>query len=271
LDPASGIGIGVAVLSLFLAMILEGGNPVAFIQPTAMMIVFGGTIGVMIASSGIKNVTAMMKLMFVSMTYKKKAIDKAAVIKTIAGMAEKARREGLLALEDEAEGIDDPFIRKGIALVVDGTDPELVKDILESDLDAMEARHSQQNGLFATAGGFAPTLGIIGTVMGLVHVLENLSDPASLGPAISTAFIATFYGVASANLVYLPLGYKLKKISHEEIHARTMIIEGIVSIQAGDNPRVVEEKLKTFLDPKERASLEGGKRGEDERELARAA
>jgi chemotaxis protein MotA len=272
-DPATAIGIGFSVVSLFVAMILEGGNPVAFIQPTAMMIVFGGTTGVLIASSGIKNVTSMFKLTLVSMQYKSKAIDKPDVIRTIGRMADKARREGLLALEDEAESVSDPFIKKGISLVVDGTDPELVKDILESDLDAMESRHAQQSGLFQTAGGFAPTLGIIGTVMGLVHVLENLSDPGSLGPAISTAFIATFYGVASANLYYLPVGNKLKKITHDEVHARTMIIEGIVSIQAGDNPRVVEEKLKTFLTPAERALLEGGD-GKDEaadEPLAKAA
>jgi chemotaxis protein MotA len=269
-DPATGIGIGAAVVSLFMAMILEGGNPVAFMQPTAMMIVFGGTTGVMIASSGVKCVVTMLKLTFVSMTYKGKAINKSEVIRTISGMAEKARREGLLALEDEAENVDDAFIKKGISLVVDGTDPELVKDILESDLDAMEARHSQQASLFQNAGGFAPTLGIIGTVMGLVHVLENLSNPNSLGPAISTAFIATFYGVASANLYYLPIGNKLKKITHEEVHARTMIIEGIVSIQAGDNPRVVEEKLKTFLDPTERAAYDAA--GEDGgRDMAAAA
>jgi chemotaxis protein MotA len=271
LDPATGIGIGAAVASLLVAMVMEGGNPIAFMQPTAMLIVFGGTIGVMIASSGIRNVVGMAKLTIVSMTYRSRAIDKAAVVTTIAGMAEKARREGLLALEDEAEDVDDAFIRKGVALVVDGTDPELVKDILESDLDAMEARHAQQNGLFATAGGFAPTLGIIGTVMGLVHVLENLSNPTTIGPAISTAFIATFYGVASANLFYLPVGNKLKRISHDEIHARTMIIEGIVSIQAGDNPRVVEEKLKTFLDPVERASLQEQREAPPQGGLARAA
>jgi len=270
LDPATGIGIGFSIISLFVAMILEGGNPVAFIQPTAGMIVFGGTTGVLIASSGIKPVINMFKLTFVSMTYKGKAIDKLEVIKTISTMAEKARREGLLALEDEAENVEDPFIKKGISLVVDGTDPELVKDILESDLDAMEARHSQNVGLFQNAGGFAPTLGIIGTVMGLVHVLENLSNPATLGPAISAAFIATFFGVASANLYYLPVGNKLKKISHDEVHARTMIIEGIISIQAGDNPRVVEEKLKTFLDPTERAAMspEAETAGEELREAA---
>jgi chemotaxis protein MotA len=273
-DPATAIGIAFAIISLLLGMILEGGNPVAFIQPTAAMIVFGGTTGVLIASSGIKPVMSMFKLTLVSMKYKGKAIDKPDVLRTIGRMADKARREGLLALEDEAESISDPFIKKGIGLVVDGTDPELVKDILESDLDAMEARHAQQSALFQNAGGFAPTLGIIGTVMGLVHVLENLSNPDTLGPAISMAFIATFYGVASANLYYLPVGNKLKKISHEEVHARTMIIEGIVSIQAGDNPRVVEEKLRTFLTPAEREAFDAAAGTSDDAEspsLAKAA
>ena len=245
-----------------MAMILEGGNPVAFMQPTAMMIVFGGTTGVMIASSGVKCVITMLKLTFVSMTYKGKAINKSEVIRTISGMAEKARREGLLALEDEAENVDDAFIKKGISLVVDGTDPELVKDILDLDVESMAGRHHENASLFTHASGFAPTIGIIGTVMGLVHVLENLSNPASLGPAISAAFIATFLGVASANLCYLPVANKLKELSTQEADARTMMIEGILSIQAGDNPRIVEEKLKTFLEPGERKHFEeeGGAR-----------
>src|SRR5262249_20312368 len=155
----------------------------------------------------------------------------------------------LLALEEGSAAIDDDLLRKGVMLVVDGADPELVKDVLESDVEAMGARHARGAALFATAGGFAPTLGIIGTVMGLVHVLGNLNDPASLGPAISTAFIATFYGVASANLVYLPIANKLREISHHELTTRAMIIEGIISIQAGDNPRIVQEKLETFLEP----------------------
>jgi chemotaxis protein MotA len=257
MDPATLIGIGLAGAALLVGVILEGGNPMAFIAPSAFLIVFGGTAGAMVASAGIKPFLQMPKLMIASMKYKSAMIDKVASIRTIVGMAEKARREGLLSLEEETQTLSDPFLRKGISLVVDGTDPELVKDILESDLDAMEARHSRQAGLYMTMGGFAPTLGIIGTVMGLVHVLENLSDPGTLGPAISTAFIATFYGVSSANLVFLPIGNKLKRISHDEVHARTMLIEGVISIQAGDNPRVVEEKLRTFLDPAERVQLTG--------------
>ena len=152
--------------------------------------------------------------------------------------------------------VDDPFLSKGLRLVVDGTDPELVKDILDLDVESMAGRHHENAALFTHASGFAPTIGIIGTVMGLVHVLENLSNPASLGPAISAAFIATFLGVASANLCYLPVANKLKELSTHEADARTMMIEGILSIQAGDNPRIVEEKLKTFLEPGERKHFE---------------
>jgi len=268
MDPGTLAGIGLAFGAIFASMILEGGSPASIMLIPPIVLVFGGTLGAAMAGGMLKDflgIVGSFQRVFLG-----KAVASDSLVDNIVKLAEKARREGLLALEDEAENVEDPFIKKGISLVVDGTDPELVKDILESDLDAMEARHSQQASLFQNAGGFAPTLGIIGTVMGLVHVLENLSDPNSLGPAISTAFIATFYGVASANLYYLPIGNKLKKITHEEVHSRTMIIEGIVSIQAGDNPRVVEEKLKTFLDPAERAALEGGgDQGDDG--LAKAA
>ena len=205
-------------------------------------------------------VLQMPKLMIVSMKYKGTTIDKAASIRTIVGMAEKARREGLLALEDETADARRPVHQKGISLVVDGTDPELVKDILESDLDAMEARHAAGRPVHEM-GGFAPTLGIIGTVMGLVHVLENLSNPARSAPPSRPRSSRRSTAWPRRTSYYLPIGNKLKKISHEEVHARTMIIEGIVSIQAGDNPRVVEEKLKTFLDPAERAADERGEQG----------
>jgi chemotaxis protein MotA len=268
MKAATAIGIGAGTFALLFASMMEGTQPMAFFNIPALIIVLVGTGAATLSSVGMetmKKIPSLYKLAFGP-----PELDMRGRVELIVSLAEQARREGLLALDAQLSEIDDEFTRKGLQLVVDGTDPELVKDILESDLDAMEARHSQQASLFQNAGGFAPTLGIIGTVMGLVHVLENLSDPNSLGPAISTAFIATFYGVASANLYYLPIGNKLKKITHEEVHSRTMIIEGIVSIQAGDNPRVVEEKLKTFLDPAERAAYDGAK-DEGGRDMAAAA
>src|SRR5256885_1074278 len=162
------------------------------------------------------------------------------------------RRDGLLALEEELENIDDEFLKKGLQLVVDGTDPDLVREILEAEIEGMTARHRHGAEPFDKAGGFAPTMGIIGTVMGLVHVLQNLSLPETLGPAISSAFIATLMGVGSANVIYYPIAYRLKALSKVEADARAMILEGILAIQAGDNPRIVTEKLLSFVPPEAR-------------------
>jgi chemotaxis protein MotA len=263
-DPGTIIGLVLGVVGVFVALFLEGGNPAAFILPSPLALIILGTLGVVMASTGLKPTLRIPKLYIKAMTGT--TPDRPRAIRTLVGLAERARREGLLALEEEAGSIDDQFLAKGLRLVVDGTDPELVKDILDLEVEAMAGRHHENASIFTHAAGFAPTIGIIGTVMGLVHVLENLSDPNSLGPAISSAFIATFFGVSSANLIYLPVANKLKELSTHEADARTMMIEGILSIQAGDNPRIVEEKLKTFLDPGERRTFEseGGALGQKE-------
>ena len=167
----------------------------------------------------------------------------------LVGYAEQARRDGLLALDEQLASIEDPYTRKGLQLVVDGTDPDLVADVLEAENDAMRKRHGAATQPFEKAGGYAPTMGIIGTVFGLVHVLSNLSKPETLGPSISAAFIATLLGIASANIVYLPIAARLKQLSQEELHFRAMTLEGILAIQAGDNPRVVAEKLIAYVPP----------------------
>src|SRR6185437_7298295 len=170
-------------------------------------------------------------------------------VSELVGYAESARRDGLLALDEVTQTIDDQFTKKGLQLVVDGTDPDLVADILEAEVSAMKKRHAAMAQPFDKAGGYAPTMGIIGTVFGLIHVLAHLDAPETLGPSISSAFVATLIGVASANVFYLPVATKLKQISEEELHARALVLEGILSIQAGDNPRVVQEKLITFVPP----------------------
>ena len=161
--------------------------------------------------------------------------------------AEKARREGLLALEDGIKDVDDPFLKKGIEMAVDGTDPEQLAEILEAEIYAKKQAGMVPAKFMGNMGGFSPTLGIIGTVLGLVIVLQHLSDPASLGPHIASAFIATLYGVAAANLCYLPLGKKMARIAETEAHHQEMIVEGILAIQAGSNPRVIQQKLTAFL------------------------
>ena len=178
-------------------------------------------------------------------------------------LAEKARRDGLLALEDDLSQIEDAFTRRGLQLVVDGVESDLVIAILQAESDGMAARHARNAKMFATAGGFAPTIGVLGTVLSLVHVLENLSSPAGLGKSIAGAFLATLYGVGSANLIFLPIGNRLKDMSSQEVSYREMLLEAILSIQAGDNPRMLAEKLETFVAPSQRGQEDEAKDGKD--------
>jgi chemotaxis protein MotA len=251
------IGIGATFAVLLVAVMMEGGNPMAFIDIPAFLIVIGGTTGATVASTqaaALGTAVKTAKLAFTGVL-----IDHAAASRQMVKLAEKARKDGLLALENDLAEIPDEYTRKGLQLVVDGADSDLVRSILQSEIDGMAERHSMNAKFFATAGGFAPTLGILGTVMALVHVLEHLDAPASLGKAISGAFIATLYGVGSANLVFLPISNKLKEISGAEVEYRTMLLEGILSIQAGDNPRLLAEKLESFVPPGERRAAQAEK------------
>ncbi len=248
------IGIGMAFVVLFLAVIMEGGSPASLLNIPALLIVCGGTAGATLASTSMAQFKKLPKLY-------KKAIkpdeqDPGAAIDQLVKLAEKARREGLLALERDLKELDDEFAKKGLQLVVDGTDSTLVRSILQSEIDSMSARHAANAKIFQTGGGFAPTLGILGTVLSLVHVLENLSDPGSLGHSIAGAFLATLYGVGSANLIYLPVGNRLKELSGEEQTHCYLLLEAILSIQAGDNPRLLREKLETFLSPDQKAGAQ---------------
>src|SRR6201994_1094529 len=259
MKASSAIGIAIAILGLFLGPTMEGSNVFAIINPSAMLIVLCGTLGATIVGanfSAIKGIPKSYMMVFNSPVH-----DLNAMVAELVGYAESARRDGLLALDEQTSSIEDPFTRKGLQLVVGGTDPELVADILDAENSAMKKRHATGRQPFEKAGGYAPTMGIIGTVFGLIHVLAHLDAPATLGPSISSAFIATLIGVASANVIYLPIGTKLKMLSAQEAHARQLVIEGILSIQAGDNPRVVQEKLATFVAPGLRAGADADKAG----------
>ena len=253
------IGLGVAMLCLFLGPTMEGAKVMAIINPPAMLIVLGGTLGATIAGTSMAAVMNIPKLY--KKTFTPDTPDLAAKVHELVGFAEAARRDGLLALDEKLSTVEDEYTRKGMQLVVDGTDADLVADILESENSAMRKRHSAATQPFEKAGGYAPTMGIIGTVFGLVHVLENLSAPETLGPLISSAFIATLIGVASANVIYLPVAARLKGLSQEELHARAMILEGILGIQAGDNPRVVGDKLMAYVPPALRTAPDGAPAG----------
>lgn len=223
-------------------------------SPTAAIIVFGGTIAVTFVAFPMEAVLSLPKLM--AQAFKNSPLNASTMIPQLVALAEKARREGLLALEADIANATDDFFKKGIQLVADGIDANTVRDMLETELSFIASRHAASYGILEAMGGFAPTMGIIGTVMGLVGVLSNLgSDTSKLGGSIAVAFIATLYGVGSANILWLPLGTKLKRKSEEEILVREVIMAGILAIQAGDNPQIVEEKLKGYLSPALRKQL----------------
>ena len=257
MKAATGIGIGLATAGLLLSAMMEGTSPAAFIDIPALILIVGGTAGATMASvgmDGFKRIPKLWKLVLGAAP-----LDFKGQVTLLVSLAEQARRDGLLALDAKLSEIDDDFTRKGLQLVVDGSDPALVRDVLEAEIDAMAARHASGASPFEKAGGFAPTMGIIGTVMGLVHVLQNLSAPSTLGPAISSAFIATLLGVGSANVIYLPVANRLKALSTSEIELRMLTLDGILSVQAGDNPRIVAEKLTSYVPPAERDGQDGAK------------
>jgi chemotaxis protein MotA len=258
MDLATIIGIALCFGGFLLGFILEGGQMASLVQITAALIVFGGTFGAGIASAPLAQTTGLMKI--IMKAFMRPSYEAEPVIAKFVAFAEKVRREGLLVLEEDANQETDAFLKTGIQLVIDGNDTQLVKDILATELRYLEERHEHGAAYLEVLGGFAPTFGIIGTVMGLINVLANLSDPGSLGHSVSVAFVATLYGVVSANAVFLPLANKLKHASREEALMREVMIEGILSLQAGDNPRIVKEKLSAFLGPASRAKLatEGG-------------
>jgi chemotaxis protein MotA len=250
----TGIGIVISILGIAMGATMEGTSVMVVLNVPAALIVLVGTLGATIAACGLE---PHLKL---PVLYKKAfmpdALDLVGRVEEIVGYADKARRDGLLALDEAVKGIDDPFTRKGLQLVVDGTDPDLVAAVLDSENEAMRKRHAANRAPFMQAGGFAPTMGIVGTVFGLVNVMNNLNAPSTLGPLIAAAFLATLMGVGSANVVFLPMANRLKELSEAELHFREMTLEGILGIQAGDNPRVVAEKLMSYVPPSQRPSEE---------------
>ncbi|MDR1616931.1 MAG: flagellar motor protein [Syntrophomonadaceae bacterium] len=245
MDITSIVGLILGFGLLLLGFLEEGGSLSMLVVPSAFIIVFGGTIGATVVSftlADLKKTPAILKSVFTD-----KKIDYANVLESLVAIADSARREGLLSLEAKINDIENPFFARGLNLVIDGTDPELTRSMLEMEIQAYEDEQKIGTEIFMTAGGFGPTMGIIGTVMGMVQVLSNLSSPEELSGAIAVAFLATLYGISSANLLWIPFGNKIKVKTKREILLMEMILEGILSVQAGENPRVIREKLMTFL------------------------
>jgi chemotaxis protein MotA len=250
LDIATIVGIVLALGSIVGGQALEGGHLGSIVQLTAFVIVMGGTIGAVCVQNPLSVVLKGISLLTLGIMDPKH--DNKGTITTIIDLANVSRKQGLLALEGRLKDIHDPFFRKGVQLIVDGTDPKMVHEIMEIDVEYQEEEGIKAAKVWEAAGGYAPTVGIIGAVLGLIHVMENLADPSKLGSGIAVAFVATVYGVGAANLLFLPLAGKMKFKLKEEAASRMMIIMGLVGLAQGENPRLLQEKLEGYLPASER-------------------
>jgi len=250
LDIATIVGMVLALGAILGGQVLEGGHLDSIMQLTAFVIVIGGTIGAICVQNPLSVVLKGASLLKLGITNPKH--DNKGTITTIIDLANISRKQGLLALEGKLKDIHDPFFRKGVQLIVDGTDPKAVHEILEIDVESQEEAGLSGAKVWEAAGGYSPTIGIIGAVLGLIHVMENLADPSKLGSGIAVAFVATVYGVGAANLFFLPLANKIKFKLKEEAALRTMITIGLVGLAQGENPRLLQEKLEGYLPESER-------------------
>lgn len=253
MDVGTIAGLLIAVIAILVSMILGGGDVASLINIPAILVVFGGTGGAIILSFPIAR---LLKLHAVILkTLFDKPSNPGEIIKDLVKYAEIARREGILALENHVEDMKDPFIVRGVKMAVDGTDPELIREIMETELEALMDRHQQGKLILDTIARYAPAFGMIGTLMGLIFMLKSMDDPSTIGPSMAVALITTLYGALIANIFANPIGDKLAARDGEEVLVKTMIIAGVMSIQSGDNPRVVESKLLTYLPPALRLEL----------------
>jgi len=258
--PMLPIGFVLAIAALLGSLTMDGGSITSLINPSAMLLVLVGTVAATAAGSTMSDLKKAPKLLMGIMKPSKSNLN--AVVEEICALADVARREGRLKLEARLDqGKIDPFLARGVSLVVNGSDEERIRQILEEDLAVYEEERSTGAGIFETAGGFAPTLGILGTVMGLISVLSNLSNIAKLAPSIATAFTATLWGVASANLFWLPIANNLKSQTKQLVRQRLAIVEGCVAMSRGQNPRVIRELLAVYIDEAEGKAKGKGKVG----------
>lgn len=245
MDKISFAGLALGLAAILVGQVLEGGHVGSLFQPTAMLIVLGGTLGAVMLQSPLPVFMAGMKMG--TWVFYPPVVDPQRMIGDIGRWSHIARKEGLLALEAQIAALPDPFVKKGLQLLVDGAEPERLREVLEVEIGAYEAKLKLASKIWESAGGYSPTIGILGAVMGLIHVMENLSDPAKLGSGIAVAFVATIYGVGAANLVFLPVAKKLLANISRLVTVREMFVDGLVGIANGDNPRIVESRLQGYL------------------------
>ena len=254
MDIATLVGFVAGVALLSWAIISGAGDKVgAFVDAPSIAVVIGGMLAATLISFPLKAVLGVAGV--IKKAFLHKALSPQTLIEDLVSYAETARRDGILSLEGVLKDVDDDFVVKGIQMAIDGTDPELIEQILNSELDSVAERHSMGKAILDTMGKYAPSFGMVGTLIGLVIMLQNMSDPSKIGGSMAIALLTTLYGAVVANLVCLPLADKLEKRSSEELLLKEIVIRGVMSIQSGDNPRVVEQKLKTFLSPAMRAEM----------------
>lgn len=254
MDLASIIGLIVCFAMLMFGIVDAGGigSVGSYIDPASALITFGGAFFAVLTSYSMGDYIAGLKS--ISLVFKVPTVNTAEVIQKIIDLSNVARKEGLLSLEEAAGDLDEPFLKKGILLIVDGTDPELVRAIMETELVSVEERHKTKINFWQDVASMGPAWGMIGTLVGLVNMLNNMEDASTIGPAMAVALITTLYGSLLANWIATPVAGKLKANNSIEMMIKEIMIEGLLSIQAGENPRVIEEKLKSFLAPKDRFS-----------------
>lgn len=263
MDIASLLGIILGLVMLVYGIIDNAGinGFISYIDAPSAIITFGGSFAATLASYSLQDFLAGLKSFL--LIFKVSALNTSEMIAKIIELSNIARKEGLLSLEEAAADLDEPFLKKGILLIVDGTDPELVRAIMETELVSVEGRHKKLIGFWDTLGTMGPAWGMIGTLVGLVNMLNNMEDPSSIGPSMAVALITTLYGSLLANWICIPVANKLKDDNANEMMQKEVMIEGLLSIQAGENPRVIEEKLKSFLAPKDRVNPEQEAGGEE--------
>jgi chemotaxis protein MotA len=253
MDLMTVIGI-VLGISLVFGAIAMGGSIMLFWSLSSVMITVGGSFAALLINFQLPQITMVAKV--TKAAFFSEIQNMGELVRLFVRLGQKARREGLLALEDELESLNDKFLVNGLQMVIDGLDPELIRDIMETEVTATEQRHKLGQDVFRAWGALAPAFGMIGTLIGLVQMLANLDDPSAIGPGMAVALITTFYGSVLANLFFIPMAGKLAIRSDAESSLKEAIIEGVLSIQAGTNPRILQEKMKAFVSPQERAEME---------------
>ena len=263
MDIATLIGVVLCIAFVIISIFLGQDGPAGikyFVDPQSVMITVGGAFAAVMTGCTMKEFVGGLKS--IGIAFKLPSLDAAGIIKKIIELSNVARKEGLLSLEEAAGDIDDSFLKKGIMLVVDGTDPDLVRGIMETELVSIDDRHKKNIGFWDNVASMGPAWGMVGTLVGLVMMLYHMDDASTIGPAMAVALITTFYGSLMANWICTPIATKLKVINNAEMQVKEIMIGGLLSIQAGENPRVIEEKLKSFLSPADRSSVSENGGGE---------